>query len=82
MKNEITKFENQNEAVAEFIKVLHGVSMIFRFGSDRVRNAESFIQVNANHFVSFQTPELHPDTIAMYSRMAKNVLEKGNVYGS
>ncbi len=64
------KQETKEQATAELIKVCHGTSMLYRFGSDRVRNAEHFIKQNAALLVDLQTPEFHPDTVRMYRNMA------------
>jgi hypothetical protein len=64
------KQQNKEQATAELIKVAHGVSMLFRFGSDRVANTESFIKSNAEFLTDLETSEFHPDAVRVYRRLA------------
>jgi hypothetical protein len=54
----------------EFIRVLHGVSTLYRFGSDRVRNAEDYISKHALAIATLNHAELHPDSNRAYRNMA------------
>jgi hypothetical protein len=64
------KQETKEQATAELIKVAHGVSMLYRFGSDRVCNTHDFIRHNAALLVDLETPEFHPETIKSFRQMA------------
>jgi hypothetical protein len=58
----------------EFVKVLQGVSTLYRFGSDRVRNADAYCRKHAKAMASFDDPELHPETRRMYRNLANEHL--------
>lgn len=45
--------------------------MAFRFGSDRVRNADRYLSDNAADLMDLETAELHPDVVAMYRKQAR-----------
>ncbi len=61
--NAVNEFAAVHE---EFVKVIQGASSFFRFGSDRIRNAEDYTHRHAEAMLTFQSPELHPETCAKY----------------
>lgn len=54
----------------EFVRVLQGVSSLYRFGSDRINNAEEYCLRHSKAMASFNSTELHPDTCEHYRRLA------------
>lgn len=62
--------DDQNTMHLELVKVVQGRSNLYRFGSDRIHNADDFTRKNAAHLLDFQSNELHPDTVAMYRKKA------------
>jgi hypothetical protein len=59
----------------EFVRVLQNASTLYRFGSDRINNADHYLQSHAYALLDFETPELHPDTCQMYRCKAAAILK-------
>lgn len=68
-----TEFEGVHQ---EFVRVLQGASTLYRFGSDRINNADDYLRKHARAMCVFQTNELHPDTVAMYRTRASELCAK------
>lgn len=63
----------------EFVRVLHGeCGRLYRFGTDRVRNAEDYCHRNAVAMLALETDELHPDVVESYRREAASWIEYCN----
>jgi hypothetical protein len=73
MMNKENQFAGVHE---EFVKVLQGVSTLYRFGSDRVENAHDYLVKHVEAMQTFSSPELHPDTCQMYRNAAHTRLGK------
>lgn len=58
----------------EFVKVVQGVSTLYRFGSDRVRNGEDYIRKHAQAMCDFSSPEIHPESVQMYRNIARRAM--------
>lgn len=57
----------------EFVRVIQGASSLYRFGSDRVNNADDYCRKHAAALVDFESPELHPDTCAKWRNAARKI---------
>lgn len=60
----------------EFVLVIQGASSLYRFGSDRIYNADDFCWKHAEAMTDFIHPELHPEVCASYRNRAKKYLER------
>jgi len=62
----------------EFVRVVQGVSSLYRFGSDRINNADDYCRKHAVAMQSFEHTELHPDRCEYYRNYAAGILAKAS----
>ncbi len=64
---------NTNPIHTDYVAILQGRHPSYRFGSDRIANANSFLRQNAAALVDFDTKELHPDVVLQVREDATKV---------
>lgn len=70
------KWKSTADIHAEYVKIRQGQHPDYRFGSDRIYNANSYLFTHAKALTTFKTDQFHPDSVAAVRQQAKDSLKQ------